>query len=71
LEKSQPDEAKFQWGIFTPSLGGVTLFKTGVTVTRLITLRGLVWRKIITASYDIENYTFLSFSFKHKHTQSY
>jgi hypothetical protein len=62
---------KIPVGHLYPSFGGVTLSKRGVTVTRLITLGGLVWRKIVAASNCIENYTFLLFSFKRKQTHDY
>jgi len=62
---------KIPAGHLYPSFGGVILFKSGVTVTRLITLREPGWRKIVTASNGTENYTFISLSFKHKPTQNY
>jgi hypothetical protein len=69
--KKSTRTGKIPVGHLYPSFGRVTLSKRGVTVTRLITLGGLVWQKIVAASNGIENYTFLSHSFKHKHTHDY
>lgn len=56
-------------GHLYPFLSGATLSKWGANMTRLIALRWLGWRMILTAWNSTEYYNFLSLYIKHKHTK--